>query len=386
VSIEAPAAASIADRTATFVEEIVRPMAPAMAHGQGMRPDELVRAAGELGLAGLLLPAEYGGAGAGHVDFITFVEAVARVCASSAVILDVHLSVGSEPLRVFGSEAQLRRHLPAIAAGTCTAAFALTEPASGSDAAALSTRAERDGAGYRLTGTKAFITNCGAAGVYTVLARTGPGRRGISAFIVDSDSRGVSFGAPLHKMGLAGSWTGELILDGVAVSANNRLGAEGTGFRVAMAALDSGRVGISAQAVGLAQGCLDDIAGAARRAATDTDQTLLADIHARTVAARLLTVHAARLADAGQPITRDASIAKLYSSDTCVAAAIAAVELCAPDSAFNDHPAAIRMRDAKASQIYEGTNQVQRMVIARALLADRSRSAALGSGSSPRRA
>ena len=386
MSIEAPVALSIADRTAAFVEEIIRPMAPAMARGQGMRPDALVRAAGERGLAGLLLPVGYGGADAGHVDFVSFVEAVARVCASSAVILDVHLSVGSEPLRLFGSEAQLRRHLPAIAAGTCTAAFALTEPGSGSDAAALSTRAERDGADYRLTGTKAFITNSGAAGLYTVLARTGPGRRGISAFMVDAESRGVSFGAPLHKMGLAGSWTGELILDGVPVSASNRLGAEGAGFGVAMAALDSGRVGISAQAVGLAQGCLDDIAGAVRRVRTDTDQTLLADIHARTVAARLLTVHAARLADACQPITRDASIAKLYSSDMCVAAAIAAVDLCAPDSALNDHPAAIRMRDAKASQIYEGTNQVQRMVIARELLFDPSASASLASGSAPRRA
>jgi acyl-CoA dehydrogenase len=386
VSIEAPAAVSIADRTHAFVEDIIRPFAPAMARGQGMRPDALVRAAGERGLAGLLLPVEYGGAGASHVDFIAFVEAVARVCASSAVILDVHLSVGSEPLRLFGSAAQLRHRLPAIAAGTCTAAFALTEPASGSDAAALSTRAERDGAGYRLTGTKAFITNSGAAGVYTVLARTGPGRRGISAFMVDADSRGLSVGAPLHKMGLAGSWTGELILDGVPVSAGNSLGAEGKGFGVAMAALDSGRVGISAQAVGLAQGCLDDIAAAARGVETDTDQTLLADIHARTVAARLLTIHAARLADAGQPITRDASIAKLYSSDTCMAAAIAAVELCAPDSALNDHPAAIRMRDAKASQIYEGTNQVQRMVIARELLFEPSASASLESRSSPRRA
>ncbi|HWF58081.1 MAG TPA: acyl-CoA dehydrogenase family protein [Candidatus Dormibacteraeota bacterium] len=385
MSIEAPAAFSIADRTAAFVEDVIRPMAPAMAHGQGMRPDALVCAAGRRGLAGLLLPVEYGGAGGDHVDFVGFVEAVARVCASSAVILDVHLSVGSEPLRRFGSAAQLRRHLPAIAAGTCTAAFALTEPASGSDAAALTTRAERDGTGYRLTGTKAFITNSGAAGVYTVLARTAPGAHGISAFIVDAGSRGLSFGAPLRKMGLAGSWTGELVLDGVPVSADNRLGAEGDGFGVAMAALDSGRVGISAQAVGVAQGCLDDITAAARMVAA-TDETLLADIHARTVAARLLTLHAARLADAGEPITRDASIAKLYSSDTCVAAAIAAVELCAPDSAFNDHPAAIRMRDAKASQIYEGTNQVQRMVIARALLFEQARPAAASPASSSPRA
>jgi acyl-CoA dehydrogenase len=368
VLTEAIAGASLDDLTATFVEEVIRPIAPAMARGEGPRPDELVRSAGERGLAGLLLPAAFGGAAGSHVDFARFIEAVARVCASSAVILDVHLSVGSEPLLIFGSEAQLRRYLPAIAGGRCTTAFALTEPDSGSDAAALSTRAEPDGTGYRLTGSKAFITNCGAAGVYVVMARTGPGRRGITAFIVDADSRGLRCGAPLHKMGLTGSWTGELILDSVPVSAENRLGAEGTGFRVAMAALDRGRVGISAQAVGLAQGCLDDIVFAVRSRGVAVDQTLLADLHARIEAARLLTRDAARRADARLPMTREASVAKLYATDTCMEAAIAAMSLCAPDSVLADHPAAIRMRDAKASQIYEGTNQVQRLVIAKDLL------------------
>jgi alkylation response protein AidB-like acyl-CoA dehydrogenase len=367
VSTEAAAPASIAGLTAAFVDEVIRPNAAAMARGEGPHPDAVVRAAGDRGLAGLLLPVEHGGAGASHLEFARFVEAVARVCASSAVILDVHLSVGSEPLLMFGTDAQLRRHLPPIASGQHTAAFALTEPGSGSDAAGLSTKAEREGDAYRLTGTKAFITNSGAAHVYLVLARTAPGRQGITAFIVGADSAGLRAGAPLHKMGLAGSWTAELVLDGVRVEAADRLGDEGMGFRVAMSALDSGRIGISAQAVGIAQGCVDDVVAAARPG-RDVDETLLADIHARTVGARLLTAHAARLADAGEPMTREASIAKLYATDTCVAAAIAAVELCAPQSARDDHPSAIRMRDAKASQIYEGTNQVQRMVIARALL------------------
>jgi alkylation response protein AidB-like acyl-CoA dehydrogenase len=370
VSTETPPAA-VADRAAAFVDQVVAPQAAAMARGDGLTPDALVRAAGGRGLAGLLLPRELGGADAGHEAFAAFIERVARVCASSAVILDVHLSVGSEPLLMFGSAAQRQRHLPAIASGEHTAAFALTEPGSGSDAAALATRAERDGRGYRLTGSKAFITNCGAAGVYVVMARTGPGRRGISAFIVAADSTGLHCGPPLHKMGLAGSWTAELVLDGVRVGEEDRLGAEGDGFRIAMAALDSGRVGISAQAVGIAQGCLDDIVHAARDRAERTDETLLADMCARTTAARLLTAHAARLADLHQPVTRAASIAKLYATDTCVAAAHAAVDLSAPESARADHPAAIRLRDAKASQIYEGTNQVQRMVIARALLDDR---------------
>jgi alkylation response protein AidB-like acyl-CoA dehydrogenase len=361
---------SIDQLTTSYVEEIVRPQAAAMAAGRGPSPDEVVRMAGAHGVAGLLVPAEYGGAGASHVQLARFIEAVARVCASTAVILDVHLSVGSEPLLLFGNTEQLRRYLPKLASGQCTTAFALTEPESGSDAAALTTRAESDGDGYRLTGSKAFITNCGAAGVYVVMARTGAGRHGITAFIVDADSPGLSFGEPLHKMGLTGSWTAELILDGVPVAASNRLGEEGSGFAVAMATLDSGRVGISAQAVGIAVGCIDAIVACAGVPGTLIDETLLADMLARTAASRLLTIDAARLADAGVSMTREAAIAKLYATDTCVAAAHAAVELCAPDSARTDHPAAVRLRDAKASQIYEGTNQVQRIVIARALLRD----------------
>jgi acyl-CoA dehydrogenase len=373
VSAETPAFPpdeSIDQLTTAFVEEIVRPRAAAMAAGRGPTPDEVVRVAGQRGVAGLLVPAEYGGAGASHVQLVRFIEAVACVCASTAVILDVHLSVGSEPLLLFGSAEQLRRYLPLLASGRCTTAFALTEPESGSDAAALATRAERDGDGYRLTGSKAFITNCGAAGVYVVMARTEAGRRGITAFLVDADSPGLRFGEPLQKMGLAGSWTGELILDGVAVATSNRLGDEGAGFGIAMATLDSGRVGISAQAVGIAQGCIEAILAHSRATETLLDETLLADIHARTTASRLLTSHAARLADAKVAMTREAAIAKLYATDTCVAAAHGAVELCAPDSARADHPAAVRLRDAKASQIYEGTNQVQRIVIARGLLRD----------------
>jgi alkylation response protein AidB-like acyl-CoA dehydrogenase len=375
VSTEPVALTSIADVTTAFVDDVIRPNAAAMARGEGPSPDALVRAAGARGLAGILVPKRYGGAGSTHQAFAQFIEAVARVCASSAVILDVHLSVGSEPLLTFGDESQRRRHLPGVASGEVTAAFALTEAGSGSDAAGLTTRADRDGDDYRLTGSKAFITNCGAAGVYVVLARTGPGARGITAFIVEANAQGLHAGAPLHKMGLTGSWTGELSLDGVRVRCDDRLGKEGQGFRVAMAALDSGRIGISAQAVGVAQGCLDDMVGAARARGGTTDEMLLADIEARTWAARLLTAHAARLADLHQPVTREAAVAKLHATDTCVAAAIAAVDLCAPESACRDHPAAIRLRDAKASQIYEGTNQVQRMVIARDLLTEETRRA-----------
>jgi len=372
VSTDAAGGGEIARRIDTFVREAIEPIAAAMARGHGPSPRDVVGAAGAAGLAGILTPGDLGGAGGSHVDFARFIEAVARADASCSVILDVHVSVGTEPIINFGSSDQKARYLPPLARGELVAAFALTEPAGGSDAAALQARAVRDGDGYRLTGTKTFITNVGAAGVYIVMARTDPSEpsaRGVSAFIVEGDWPGVSTGTPFAKLGLHGSWTGELVLDDVRVPVANRLGDEGAGFRVAMAALDSGRVGISAQAVGIAQGALDAAVDAAHAPQGDApDETALADMESRVVAARLLTRHAASMVDAREIVTRDAAIAKLYATDTCVAVAHAAVELCAPESAAADHPAAVRLCDAKACQIYEGSNQIQRIVIARQLL------------------
>ncbi len=365
------------DRTALtrniegFVNDVVSPIAPAMARGTGPSPKRIVEAAGEAGLAGLLTPIAYGGAGGNHRDFIELVEAVARVDASTSVILDVHLSVGSEPLIVFGNDDQKSRYLPRLASGSWLAGFALTESHGGSDAAAVHTRATHDGEAYVLNGSKAFITSGGDADLYVVIARTGHGRRGVTAFLVEASWRGVSAGTPLEKMGLHGSWTAELVLDGVRVPDANRLGDEGGGMTVAMSALDSGRVGISAQAVGIAQGAIDATLQHWRRRAVPSDGidlSTLADMEAHTTAARQLTRHAAALLDAGARVTLDASIAKLYATDTCVAVAQAAVDLCAPESNAEDHPAAVRFRDAKACQIYEGTNQIQRVVIARHLL------------------
>jgi len=372
VSTEAATPAeTLTERVVHFVDSVIAPIAPAMARGAGPSPKDIASAAGEAGLAGILTPHELGGAGGSHQDFAYFVESVARACASSAVILDVHLSVGTEPILLFGSAEQKHRYLPALARGEMLAGFALTEAAGGSDAAALQTRAERDGNGYRLSGAKTFITSAGAADLYVVIARTGEGTGGISAFLVESAWKGVSTGAPFHKMGLHGSWTGELILDSVHVPVANRLGDEGVGFRVAMAALDSGRVGISAQAVGIAQGALDVVVSTSRLRlgrSGAVDEVTLADLEAQTVASRLLTRHAAALVDSGERVTLEASVAKLYSTDTCVAVAQHAVDMCAPESADEYHPVAIRFRDAKACQIYEGTNQIQRMVIARQLL------------------
>ncbi len=376
------------DRTALarsidgFVNDFVGPIAPAMARGAGPSPKRIVEAAGEAGLAGLLTPTAYGGAGGAHRDFVELVEAVARADASTSVILDVHLSVGTEPLIVFGNDDQKSRYLPRLASGAWLAGFALTEEHGGSDAAAVQTRATHDGDAYVLTGSKAFITSGGDADLYVVMARTGSGARGVSAFLVEASWEGVSAGTPLRKMGLHGSWTSEVVLHGVRVPDENRLGDEGEGFTVAMSALDRGRVGISAQAVGIAQGAIDATLRRWRSRgipSDDVDLSTLADMEARTSAARQLTRHAASLVDAGARVTLDASVAKLYSTDTCVAVAQAAVDLCAPESGADDHPAAVRFRDAKACQIYEGTNQIQRIVIARHLL--RARPARRGIGS-----
>ncbi len=362
---------ALTGRISAFVDDVITPIAPAMARGDGPSPKRIVEAAGEAGLSGILTPEAYGGAGGSHADFIEFIESVARADASCAVILDVHLSVGTEPLLVFGNDDQKSRYLRRLACGEWLAAFALTEAAGGSDAIAMRTRAVREGDAYVIDGAKAFITGAGDADLYIVMARTGEGSHGISAFLVETAWPGVSTGTPLAKMGLHGSWTGELILDGVRVPAANRLGDEGAGFTVAMSALDSGRVGISAQAVGIAQGSLDAALDASRRrrdAGLDVDATSLADMEVRTAASRQLTRYAAGLVDAGERVTLDAAIAKLYSTDTCVAVAQAAVDACAPESGTEDHPAAVRLRDAKACQIYEGTNQIQRVVIARHLL------------------
>src|SRR5262252_8014646 len=223
-------------------------------------PREAIEAAREQGLMGILVPPEYGGAGHDHLAFTICVEELARACASTSVIVDVHNSVATEPILLFGTEEQRRAWLPRLASGEVLGAFALTEPASGSDAAALQTTARRVGAEWVLSGTKVFITNVGEAGVYLVFARTGPEPRaaGVSAFIVPGDSDGLRIGQVFKKMGLNGSPTGELLLEEVRVTASGLLHHEGGGFAVAMRALDSGRIGISGQALGIADAVLSE--------------------------------------------------------------------------------------------------------------------------------
>ena len=336
-------------------------------------PEEAVTAAAQAGLMGVLIPREYGGAGLDALAFALCIDELAQACASTSVIVDVHTSVGSEPILLFGTEEQKRRWLPRLASGELLGAFALTEPASGSDAASLKTSARRNGDGYVLNGTKIFITNIGRAGLYIVFARTGPEERaaGVSAFLVPADTPGLRVGQVFRKMGLNGSPTGELVLEDVVVPSANRLAAEGQGFTVAMRALDSGRIGISGQALGIAQAAVDESTVLLRGRARDRgqgDDFTLADMAVRLESARLLAYKAAWLCSRGRPFTRDASMAKLHSTDTAMQVALDALQLAGEEGAISGSPFERHVRDAKALQIYEGSNQVQRIVIAREVI------------------
>lgn len=355
-----------------FADQVIRPLAAEIDRDHRF-PSEVIAAAAELDLLGILVPEAYGGAGMDHLAFTICVEEVARACASCAVILDVHSSVGTEPIVLFGTDDQKRAWLPPLASGRLLGAFCLTEPDSGSDAASLKATAQRDGRGWALTGTKTFITNVGQAGLYIVFARV-PG--GISAFLVPADAPGVRVGQVFRKMGLNGSPTGELILDDARVPAESLLHLAGKGFRVAMRALDSGRIGISGQALGITGAALAESSGflIQRRqfgrplASFQGLQFMVADMATRFEAARRLAYHAAWLCDQGRPFTREASIAKLFCTDTAMEVATDAVQLCGGYGFTSDLPLERHFRDAKALQIYEGSNQVQRIVIARDVL------------------
>jgi alkylation response protein AidB-like acyl-CoA dehydrogenase len=340
-------------------------------------PREAIQAARDGGLMGLLVPREYGGAGMDALAFAICIEELAQACASTAVIVDVHTSVGTEPILLFGDEEQKSRWLPPLASGEMLGAFALSEPSSGSDAASLKTSARRQKDGrYVLNGTKVFITNIGHAGLYVVFARTGPDERaaGVSAFLVPAETPGVRIGQVFHKMGLHGSPTGELVLEDVSVPAANRLAAEGHGFGVAMRALDSGRIGISGQALGIAQAALDEARELMlERGHEQGDDFMFADMAARVESARLLAWHAAWLCGRGRRFTREASMSKLHCTDTAMQVAADALQIAGEEGTVAGSPFERHVRDAKALQIYEGSNQVQRVVIARELVSRGSR-------------
>jgi hypothetical protein len=366
----APQHATFRAAVRELAHSVVQPLA-AEVDREHRFPDEAIKAAAGAGLMGVLIPREYGGAGLDALAFAICIEELAHACAATAVIIDVHTSVGTEPILLFGDEEQKRRWLPQLASGELLGAFALTEPSSGSDSASLKMTAKRNASGYVLNGTKVFITNIGRAGLYVVFARTGPDEKadGVTAFLVPADAGGVRVGQVFDKMGLNGSPTGELVLEDVEVPEANRLGREGQGFRVAMRALDSGRIGISGQALGVGQAAVDEVRELMReRGHEQGDDFTLADMATRVESARLLAYHAAWLCSRGKPFTQEASMSKLHCTDTAMQVALDALQIAGDEGALKGSPFERHVRDAKALQIYEGSNQVQRIVIARELL------------------
>jgi len=336
---------------------------------------EFFHALGEAGLCGVPAPEAYGGLGLGYRDYAIVLEEIARVSASYAVSVAVS-GLPQVILAMHGDEAQRQRWMPGLAAGELLGAFALSEPWSGSDAASLRATAVRDGGDYVLNGTKFWITHGSYADVYVVMARTGgPGPKGVSAFLVPGDAPGLSFGKKEEKMGMRASPTVELILEDCRIPAGNLLIGEGSGFHVAMAALDSGRITIGAASVGLCQAALDVAAQYATvRKQFDTAIIdfqgvgfMLADMACRTESARLLVHKAAGLRDAGLPYSQVAAMAKCVATDNAMAVTQDAVQVLGGYGYTREYPVERYMRDAKVMQIVEGTNQVQRLVISRHL-------------------
>jgi alkylation response protein AidB-like acyl-CoA dehydrogenase len=324
------------------------------------------------------IPVEYGGAGADALATAIVIEEVARVCASSSLIPAVN-KLGTMPLLLSASDELTRQYLPAVAAGDGMFSYCLSEPEAGSDAASMKTRAERDGDHYVLNGAKRWITNAGVSEYYTVFAVTeqGVGARGISAFVVEKSDPGVSFGAPERKLGIKGSPTREVYFDNVRVPASRMIGAPGTGFGTAMRTLDHTRVTIAAQAVGIGQGALDFAKGYIQErkqfgkaiAEFQGIQFMLADMGMKLEAARQLTYAAAGKSERGDAdLTYFGAAAKCFASDAAMEITTDAVQLLGGYGFTKDFPVERMMRDAKITQIYEGTNQVQRIVMARQLL------------------
>ncbi|WP_121745859.1 acyl-CoA dehydrogenase [Streptomyces sp. E2N166] len=354
-----------------------REIAPSAAEEEdaGRFPREVFTLLSDSGLLGLPYDAEYGGGEQPYEVYLQVLEELAAARLTVGLGVSVH-TLASYALAAYGNKEQQAEHLPAMLGGGLLGAYCLSEPASGSDAASLRTKAVRDGDGWVLTGTKAWITHGGIADFYTVMARTGEeGPRGITAFLVPGDAEGLSAAVPEKKMGLKGSPTAQVHLDGVRVPDARRLGDEGQGFAIALSALDSGRLGIAACAIGVAQAALDEAVSYAAdrrqfgKPISDFQglRFMLADMATQIEAGRALYLTAARLRDAGLPFAKQAAMAKLHCTDTAMRATTDAVQILGGYGYTADFPAERYMREAKVLQIVEGTNQIQRMVIARHL-------------------
>ena len=332
---------------------------------------------GELGLTGIPWPEEYGGAGSDFISYVIAVEELSRVCASTGTTLSAHISLAGWPLFKYGSEEQKKKYLEPLALGEKLGAYALTESTAGTDVGGAQSTARLDGDSYLLNGTKTFITNAGEAEIYIVFAMTDPEKkaRGMSAFIVEEGTPGLSFGKKERKMGLRSSPTVEVVLEDCRVPRENLLGQEGEGFKIALSTLDGGRNGIAAQAVGIAQGALDEAVAYAQTreqfgqpiARFQAISFMLADMATKVEAARLLTYQAAFLENEGLPYGKASAMAKLFASEAAMSITTKAVQIFGGYGYTRDYPVERFMRDAKITEIYEGTSEAQRMVISRYL-------------------
>ena len=329
-------------------------------------------------MLGIPYPREYGGAGADYLSYILAVEELSKKCGTTGVVLSAHTSLGTWPIFAFGTEEQKQKYLPDLCTGEKLAAFGLTEPNAGTDAAGQQTTAVKDGEDYILNGTKIFITNAGEADVYIIFAMTDKtkGNHGISAFIVEKGMPGFTVGQHEKKLGIRGSATSELIFNNVRLSKDHLLGQEGKGFKIAMMTLDGGRIGIAAQALGIAQGAIDEVVPYVKsrkqfgRAISKFQNTQfqLADMQTKVDAARWLVYDAACKKQEGKPYSVEAAKAKLFAAEVAMEVTTKAIQLMGGYGYTRDYPVERMFRDAKITEIYEGTSEVQRMVIAGAML------------------
>lgn len=359
-----------------FAQNEVKPLAQEVDEEEKF-PLETVKKLGRYGMMGIPFPKEYGGAGGDSLAYVMVVEELSKVCGTTGVVVSAHTSLCCSPIYEFGTESQKRKYLPKLLSGEYIGAFGLTEPGAGTDAAGQQTKAVLDGDHWVLNGTKIFITNAGHADIFIIFAMTDKslGTRGISAFIVERTFEGFRVGKEEKKMGIRGSSTCELIMENCIVPKENLLGDINKGFKIAMKTLDGGRIGIAAQALGIGEGAIDEAVKyvkerkqfGKRISQFQNTQFKLADMRTRMQAAKWLVYAAAMKKDSGEPYSEDAAMAKLFAAEAASEVTRQAVQLFGGYGYTREYPVERMMRDAKITEIYEGTSEVQRMVIASAM-------------------
>jgi alkylation response protein AidB-like acyl-CoA dehydrogenase len=367
----------IRDVARDFAENEIKPIAVELDR-EGRFPAELVKKMGELGFMGIFVPDQYGGSGMDTFTYVLALEEICKACASTGVIMSVNNSLVCDPIYKFGDEEQKKRYLPPLAKGEKLGCFSLSEPGSGSDAGGLRTTAVKDGKCYVINGTKNWVTNGPEADVIVLFTSTALPKKhsGVTAFIVDKETPGIIVGKVEHKLGIKGSSTSQIIFEDCRIPVENRLGQEGDGFKIAMQTLDGGRIGIGAQAVGIAQAALEEaVKYSKEREAFNQSisnfqgiQFMIADMATRIEAARLLVWQAAIMKDKKMKFSKQSAMAKLFASETAMWVTTKAIQIHGGYGYTTDYPAERHFRDAKITEIYEGTSEIQRIVIANSVL------------------